>query len=352
MRFRRVFRALILTSLLVLPSTAIVGQRTPAGPTYKVVGVPVGDHLNLRDAPHVGGTVLQEIPRDAEGILGTGRAIRLDAQVWFEVSYAGKTGWVNARYLMDAEGKALAATAFLGTVTPRKINESCERKNDNMQQLICEAASHAPRLGKRVPEGRMFFDDLESYEPSEHCYQLITPRRLSCFSDRYGNDTCAIAIEEEYNCGASGGSMLIYKCVKAKHNGRILCRIDDATADGLGSGMADLAKMAEAMETPAFTNLTGMEQKYVAHAGSYQNEMEAYRRGRDAFQKIDEPWRVIKPTVTKVYVSQKIWYRLLLTLPTEKEVAAKTCDIYRERTGNDCYPATTTLYKLHFEPPP
>jgi hypothetical protein len=236
--------ALLVTWLFVFSPNTLLGQSTSGGVTYKVVGVPLGDHLNLRDAPNPQGTLVDKIPRDAENIVGTGRAVRVGGQQWYEVTYAGNTGWVSARYL-QASGK-IATDAHTENVSPRRIAESCEAKKDNMQQPICEAASHAPRFGKRIPEDRMFFDGMETFEPDQYCFQLIVPKRSKCFHDEAGNETCAIAVEEVYECGASGGNMLVYKCVKSRKDGRVFRRIDNVS-DELGSGIADLIKMRTAM---------------------------------------------------------------------------------------------------------
>jgi hypothetical protein len=196
----------------------------------------------------------------------------------------------------------------------------------------------------------MFWENYESFEPGQYCYQLIAPRQLTCFSDQFGNDTCALAIEEEYNCGASGGSMLIYKCGRSKANGRTYCLIDDVTDGGAGSGIADLTKMKAVMQASVFSELSDLEPKYVAHAGSFQDELTAYRHGRAAILGIDRPSDPnINPRVAKVYVLGAIWYRLLLTWPTTFESATKVCDEYKSKGGGECSAAATTLSKTHIE---
>lgn len=99
-------RALAVTVLLA----GILACTTPAGAfeTYKVIGVPAGDKLVVREEPQEGGTLadwkeIASIPANATSVLGTGRSKEVAKQRWSEVSVGGVTGWVNTRFLTIAD---------------------------------------------------------------------------------------------------------------------------------------------------------------------------------------------------------------------------------------------------------
>ena len=76
--------------------------------TYKVVGVPAGDKLTVREEPQEGGKPadwkeVANIPADATNVLGTGRSKEINKQRWSEVAVGAVTGWVNARFLAIAD---------------------------------------------------------------------------------------------------------------------------------------------------------------------------------------------------------------------------------------------------------
>jgi len=87
--------------------------------TYKVVGVATGDKLVVRSEPEDGGKPadwkeLATLPRDAVGVLGTGRSKLVNKQRWAEVVAGGVTGWVNERFLGPVDDPAdLKGETFL-----------------------------------------------------------------------------------------------------------------------------------------------------------------------------------------------------------------------------------------------
>jgi len=98
--------ALVATALLA----TFLATTIPAAAfeTYKVVGVPVGDKLIVREEPQEGGTPadwkeVASIPANATSVLGTGRSKEINKQRWSEVSVGGVTGWVNARFITVAD---------------------------------------------------------------------------------------------------------------------------------------------------------------------------------------------------------------------------------------------------------
>lgn len=72
-------------------STTIV----PVPPRYRVVGVRPDDMLNMRSAPTTKADVVGQIPPDAAGV----RRSDICIGEWCQVTYAGKTGWVNRYFL-------------------------------------------------------------------------------------------------------------------------------------------------------------------------------------------------------------------------------------------------------------
>jgi Bacterial SH3 domain len=66
---------------------------------YKVINVRSSDTLNLRKEPDPDSSIITSIPGGATGIVSTGRTASFGTQKWFEITYAGRKGWVNARYL-------------------------------------------------------------------------------------------------------------------------------------------------------------------------------------------------------------------------------------------------------------
>jgi uncharacterized protein YgiM (DUF1202 family) len=67
--------------------------------TYRVVNVSSDDTLSLRETPSPSGALVARIPHDGTGIVRGAGVKRVGSYDWYEVSYDGHTGWVNATYL-------------------------------------------------------------------------------------------------------------------------------------------------------------------------------------------------------------------------------------------------------------
>jgi hypothetical protein len=218
---------------------------------------------------------------------------------------------------------------------------------DVTKQLKCEVSTHAGRPGKTIPKMDLIYlgaDRGTTLEPRPYCYQLTNHKQMRCFEDRFGNDTCALAVYEEFNCGASGAFFYVYKCVRSKENSQIFCRKDEIS-EGNGDGNPDAAKLRRAMSETAFSNLSAVEVKYSSHVGSYRTELEAYLTGRRIFEtlggfesKLDG--FSFAPEVVEAHVAGSIWYRLLITKPTN---TIKVCDAYKTKIGGYCMPMVNTL---------
>lgn len=101
-------RALTVIATLLVASVLNTALPASAFETYKVVGVPAGDKLIVREEPQDGGTPadwkeVASIPASAAAVLGTGRSKEVNKQRWSEVAVGGVSGWVNARFLAVAD---------------------------------------------------------------------------------------------------------------------------------------------------------------------------------------------------------------------------------------------------------
>jgi hypothetical protein len=81
------------------PDESPIGAAPSAGPRYRVRGVVPPDTLNLRNAPSATSAIAGTIAADGRGVVATGRRQRVGATPWWEVTYRGERGWVNARFL-------------------------------------------------------------------------------------------------------------------------------------------------------------------------------------------------------------------------------------------------------------
>jgi uncharacterized membrane protein len=76
---------------------------------YRVIGVAVGDMLNVRVQPNTGAPVVATLQPEATGIVVTGVRELIGDSIWWELAQAsarGATGWVNARFLARDESAA------------------------------------------------------------------------------------------------------------------------------------------------------------------------------------------------------------------------------------------------------
>jgi uncharacterized membrane protein len=81
---------------------------------YGVLDVAAGDTLNMRAGPEPSAAVVATIPHDSADVVATGQP---PVGGWAHVSYRGKQGWVNARYLgfgKPGEDRLPAALECLG----------------------------------------------------------------------------------------------------------------------------------------------------------------------------------------------------------------------------------------------
>lgn len=87
------------TTTAAEPATPDVKPEQPAAARtrWAVVLVASDDTLNARAEPDAGAAVIATLPHDARGIEATGK--KRDG--WAEIVTAGKTAWVNARYLTE-----------------------------------------------------------------------------------------------------------------------------------------------------------------------------------------------------------------------------------------------------------
>ncbi|MDX2308322.1 MAG: hypothetical protein NW216_08805 [Hyphomicrobium sp.] len=107
-------RATLLIALVVSLASAASAR---AFETYTVIGVQPGDALVIREEPGEGRPVselkeLGRIPAGSGNVLGTGRAIAVGEQRWYEVSFGGTKGWVNSTFLESAEMADLKDATF------------------------------------------------------------------------------------------------------------------------------------------------------------------------------------------------------------------------------------------------
>ena len=71
----------------------------PPRATYHVIGIPLGDYLNVREGAGSDYPVVTRLEPSAGGILlGTQRVANGDT-TWQEITVHGQTGWVNAAYI-------------------------------------------------------------------------------------------------------------------------------------------------------------------------------------------------------------------------------------------------------------
>jgi uncharacterized membrane protein len=105
-------------SLALAFALALGGCEQAAAPSeisYGVTGVAATDTLAMRAAPDANADAVGTIPHNGEGIVATGGTT---PGGWAEVSYQGKRGWVNARFLglgNDAGTRLPALLECMGT---------------------------------------------------------------------------------------------------------------------------------------------------------------------------------------------------------------------------------------------
>jgi hypothetical protein len=87
-----------------LPSFTPITQPTFSGgtDTYAVILVPSGDVLNIRSRPGVENPVLGVLQPTQSGLIRTGQAINVGADIWVEIENPSSgAGWVDADFLTE-----------------------------------------------------------------------------------------------------------------------------------------------------------------------------------------------------------------------------------------------------------
>ncbi|OJU21333.1 MAG: hypothetical protein BGN89_07855 [Alphaproteobacteria bacterium 64-6] len=148
-----------LLSIALLAGAILSASPSSALETYKIVGVPAGDRLVMREEPQEGGkptewAALGNIPGNATSVLGTGRSKEVGKQRWSEVAFNGVTGWVNARFLataddpMDLKGETFQCAGtepFWGVTLAPKEGEFSE-PDSNSKLTIARVQPATARL--------------------------------------------------------------------------------------------------------------------------------------------------------------------------------------------------------------
>lgn len=70
-----------------------------------MVGVKNDDTLNLRSEPNAEASIVGRIPPDATTLQALNQRKQVGTSNWMRVSYQGKQGWVNSRYLVLSTAK-------------------------------------------------------------------------------------------------------------------------------------------------------------------------------------------------------------------------------------------------------
>lgn len=120
-----------------LPGDPADGLPPQAGDRLSVVGVVVGDVLNLRRLPDPGADpVMNGIDALADDVLATGRNRFVDSGMWAEVVVGGDIGWVNAGYLgyvteprrarVDVGGLTAADPRALGAAIAEQVDPGAD----------------------------------------------------------------------------------------------------------------------------------------------------------------------------------------------------------------------------------
>lgn len=83
-------------------ATDLPGERAkgPApGDALSVVAVAHDDTLTVRSGPGMSNDAIAALPPLTDGVIATGRAVKLDRSVWYEVTTSSGPGWASAYYL-------------------------------------------------------------------------------------------------------------------------------------------------------------------------------------------------------------------------------------------------------------
>lgn len=103
---------LVACSALSLSGEALA-QRSSPETEYQVVGVAPDDVLNLREKPQPTSKLVSSIPANSVGIRSTGKQAIVGKGTWLEITFLGKSGWVNARYVGEVRKDKGRRTAVI-----------------------------------------------------------------------------------------------------------------------------------------------------------------------------------------------------------------------------------------------
>ncbi len=79
------------------------------GTSLRVYGIAKGDNLNVREFANAKSAVVLEVAPDAADLIATGRTSQNASEMWLEIRYGAKQGWVNSRFVRKEESRAKTA---------------------------------------------------------------------------------------------------------------------------------------------------------------------------------------------------------------------------------------------------
>jgi hypothetical protein len=210
---KRVFLLVAVTALAT--SVPRNGQAAPAdrGPIYRVTGVAPGDTLKVRQEPALDSTVLAELRPDQSGLTTTGRVELVGKTPWREVTVAGKTGWVAARFIQPDVAAAPREQAASG-MAALKDDIQCSNSEPAWFMDIARSGAVKPDPALELtPDVRVTHAELAAGLTNVWYVQL-------------GNDKdrrmVTALIKETGTCKNPGGSRFKYEIYLKREGGEFL----------------------------------------------------------------------------------------------------------------------------------
>ena len=80
-------------------SDVSMASAPPPQAAYQVIGIPVGDYLNVRDGAGSDYQVVTKLEPGEQGILLGTKRVSKGGTTWQQITVHGQTGWVNAAYI-------------------------------------------------------------------------------------------------------------------------------------------------------------------------------------------------------------------------------------------------------------
>lgn len=116
----KLFIKLLMTGLLSLYASNLSANNTTA---YAVTGVASDDYLNVRQKATARSAIITRLPYNSTGIHRLAGEARIAGNTWWRITWKGKIGWVNQRYLiaMATQNTDVDATA---PVASKKMSTS------------------------------------------------------------------------------------------------------------------------------------------------------------------------------------------------------------------------------------